>query len=212
MSDRMPHLEEIAARDELAGDEFFASVYRELRQLAARQLRGESSAHTLQPTALVHEAYLRIVDRNSKVTAAESNSIFGRTSELGYFSSADFERQSDFFVAAALAMRRILVDHARRKKRLKRGADWKRVPIDLNGLSEESSRRASPDYLLSLDEAISQLKQTDPTAAELVHLRYFAGLSVEQAADALGISPRTASRTWNYARAWLFERISGENE
>ena len=193
MSDATKLLEKINSGEEQAASELFPLVYKELRSLAASQLRNEVTSHTLQPTALVHEAYLRLVKRAS--------------SEVD--SHHSFEDQSHFFAAAAEAMRRILIDHARRKKRLKRGANWKRVPINLNELASESDRMDSPDFILSLNDALEKLGRHDPTAAEVVKLRYFSGLSVEQAALALGISERTANRNWNYARAWLYDRISG---
>ncbi|MEW4531377.1 MAG: ECF-type sigma factor [Maioricimonas sp. JB045] len=212
MSVRTRLLQRINAGDDQAVDDLLPLVYHELRDLAARQLRNERRNHTLQPTALVHEAYLRLVRRNTSGRSPKSQIGSAGKVSTDLRPDVKIEDQAQFFAAAAIAMRRILVDHARRRKRLKRGVSWTRVPVDLNQLGDESARLATPDYLLSLDEAVTQLKRTDPTAAELVHLRYFAGLSVEQAADALGISPRTASRTWNYARAWLFERITGKVE
>lgn len=204
MADLTQLLEKVSAGDPQARDELFPLVYQELRQLAAKQLRGESPTHTLQPTALVHEAYLRLVPApaggNGSAPPCDASQR-----------PLSFEDQTHFFATAAQAMRRILVDHARHKKRLKRGAQWQRVPIDLSQLQDESSRLDTPDYLLSLDQALDELKQVDPTAAELVHLRYFAGLTVDQAAGALGISSRTASRTWNFARAWLLDRIAGKD-
>lgn len=208
MTDASKLLQEISGGNDRAGEELFPLVYRELRDLAARQLRNESAAHTLQPTALVHEAYLRLIPSQSP---KEPNGSLDNADQANELCRIQFEDQAHFFAAAAQAMRRILIDHARHKKRLKRGAEWQRVPIDLNQLKEEADRLDDPDYLLSLNESLDQLKETDPTAAELVHLRYFAGLTVDQAAVAMGISPRTASRTWNFARVWLFERISGKD-
>ena len=179
MADATKLLQRISSGDVDAGSELFPLVYDELRRLAATQLRNESSGHTLQPTALVHEVFLRLVKKSaSNESDAESQAFFGD--------------QSYFFAAAAEAMRRILIDHARKKKRLKRGANWNRVPIDLNHLSDESERMDSPDFILSLNEALEQLGRHDPTAADLVKLRYFSGLSVGQAAQVLDISARPA--------------------
>jgi RNA polymerase sigma factor (TIGR02999 family) len=145
----------------------------------------EAPGQTLQPTALVHEAYLRLI---------------GPTDEVRW------ENRGHFFAAAAEAMRRILVESARRKHRLRRGGD--RVRIDLDGLEVAAPERG--DDLLALDEALSQLAAADPQAAELVKLRYFAGLTIREAADALGVAPRTADFLWAYARSWLLQKIEGD--
>jgi RNA polymerase sigma factor (TIGR02999 family) len=160
-------------------------VYDELRKLAAEKLAQERPGQTLQATALVHEAYLRLVDADQ---------------------ARCWNSRGHFFAAAAEAMRRILVENARRKHRLKRGGG--RAREDLDDL--ELAAPQVPDDLLALDEALSQLAATDPKAAELVKLRYFAGLTVKQAAEALGVSPRTADFLWAYARAWLLEKIESE--
>jgi RNA polymerase sigma factor (TIGR02999 family) len=155
-------------------------VYDELCRLAAAKLGHEADGHSLDSTALVHEAYLKLGGERS------------------------FATKSDFLRASAVAMRRVLVDHARAKQADKRGGDWKRIAL-LNPASpiEDSN-------LVALDEALAEFTAVDPEAAELVQLRYFAGLTVPQAAEALGMSARTADRTWAYARAWLFRRISGK--
>jgi RNA polymerase sigma factor (TIGR02999 family) len=171
--------------DPQAACQLLPLVYDELRRLAARRLAQEAPGQTLQPTALVHEAYLRLVG-----TAEEPR----------------WEGRGHFFAAAAEAMRRILVENARRKKSLKRGGDRERREID-------PDRLALPEVsedLLALDESLGRLAQADPQAAELVRLRYFAGLTVKQAADVLGISPRTADSWWAYARAWLLADLQGE--
>jgi RNA polymerase sigma factor (TIGR02999 family) len=155
-------------------------VYQELRKLAARRLAGEKPGQTFQATALVHEAYLRLVD----VDPAKAQRWNGR---------------GHFFAAAAEAMRRILVENARSKACQKRGGDWRRV--DFENLDMTTS--VSPDQLLALDEALDRLATRDPLAGQLVNLRYFAGLALDPAAAALGISPATAYRHWAYARAWL---------
>jgi RNA polymerase sigma factor (TIGR02999 family) len=162
-------------------------VYDELRKLAAAKLAQERPGYTLEATALVHEAYLRLVDAKQ---AQQWNS------------------RGHFFAAAAEAMRRILVDGARRKHSLKRGGQQQRVRLE-----EAISLNEQPaDDLLALDEALQRLAEEDPIKAELVKLRYFAGLSVEQTAEALGISRATADRYWAYAKVWLYHAVTGEDE
>lgn len=157
-------------------------VYEELRKLAAARLAAEKPGQTLQPTALVHEAYLRIVgDRGAK----------------------DWNGRGHFFAAAAEAMRRILINRARDKNRLKRGGDRERVHFDL--LSDPAT--APDEDLLELDDALSSLADTNSQAAELVKLRYFAGLTLPEAATMLGLSTRSASRLWAFARAWLIDAL-----
>jgi RNA polymerase sigma factor (TIGR02999 family) len=160
-------------------------VYDELRRLAAVHLADEKPGQTLQPTALVHEAYLRLV-------GPEPDRHWGG--------------RAHFFAAAAEAMRRILLDAARRKGRRKRGGGMARR--DLDGIDPASPE--SSDDLLALDEALVQLAAADPQAAELVRLRFYAGLPIPEVARILGISPRTADRTWAYARAWLHQAVAGE--
>jgi RNA polymerase sigma factor (TIGR02999 family) len=161
-------------------------VYQELRRLAARQLAGERSEHTLSPTALVHEAYLRLIDADAQV--------------------ATWNSRGHFFAAAAEAMRRILVDSARRKRALKRGGDRARIPLDEGQIGGPQRDRD----LLALDEALCRLEQEHPQLAQLIKLRYFAGLTMPQSAETLGISLRTVERNWTYAKAWLLEAISEE--
>src|SRR5262249_40086177 len=156
-------------------------VYDELRQLAAQRLAQEKPGQTLQATALVHEAYLRLVD-----------------TEL----AQRWDSRGHFFAAAAEAMRRILVEKARRRGRLKRGGDRQRLDLDAVQLSVQEV----PDDLLALDEALAELTREHPEKAELVKLRYFAGLTVTEAARVLGIGTSTADRYWTYARAWLYRR------
>jgi RNA polymerase sigma factor (TIGR02999 family) len=178
MNDVTHILAAIEQGDARAGEELLPLVYDELRKLAARRLAREEPGQTLQATALVHEAYLRLVDDER---ARRWNS------------------RGHFFAAAAEAMRRILIERARGKGRVKRGGHWRRV--DLEHLDLVAA--GSTDDVLTLDEAIDRLGQEDPTAAGLVKLRYFAGLSVDAAAAALGVSTATAYRHWAYARAWL---------
>jgi RNA polymerase sigma factor (TIGR02999 family) len=162
-------------------------VYGELRRLAARRLAGEPSGQTLQPTALVHEAYLRLV---------------------GSRGDAGWDGRGHFFAAAAEAMRRILVENARRKGRKKHGGDCARVDLE----DADLACRMPPEELLALDEAMTRLEAEDPLKARLVRLRFFAGLSLEESARVLGVSPVTAKRYWRYARAWLHREVSGAAE
>ena len=182
MADVTQLLDAAAAGDPKAAAELLPLVYDELRKLAAARMAEEKPGQTLQATALVHEAYVRLV---------------------GSGQDQSWNSRGHFFAAAAEAMRRILVDNARRKGGAKRGRGRARVVLDLDKLA--TPERA--DDLIALDEALGQLAQTDPQTAELVKLRFFAGLSVKQSAEVLGISPRTADLRWAYARAWLFERL-----
>jgi RNA polymerase sigma factor (TIGR02999 family) len=172
-------LDAIGQGDALAAAQLLPLVYDELRRLAAAQLAGEKPGQTLDATALVHEAYLRLAGDQL------------------------FKNRRHFFAAAAEAMRRILVENARRKHSLKRGGAHKR--LDLNAAQPVEVERTEP--LLALDEALSRLQAHDPAKAELVKLRYFAGMTIEQAAETLAISVTTANRWWTYARAWLHEEI-----
>lgn len=163
-------------------------VYDQLRNLAQRELRGEAAGHTLQATALVHEAFLRLVGPRD----------------------LPWQNRAHFFAAAAEAMRRILVDHARRKAALRRGGpDARRVAVDLSGLPDPGSEQQAAGFLV-LDEAIQRLQQVDPEAAEVVHLRYFAGLTIEETASALDVSAPTVKRLWAFARGWLKEAIDSD--
>jgi RNA polymerase sigma factor (TIGR02999 family) len=177
-------LHQIHQGDPHAADELLPLVYHELRALAARKMAQEKAGHTLQATALVHEAYLRLVD----VEQAQH-----------------WNSRGQFLAAAAEAMRRILVENARRKHSKKRGRD--RVRLDLDEFATATSERL--DDVLDIDDALVGLAQADPQAAELVKLRYFAGLSIPQAAHALGLSPRSADFLWAYARAWLLRSLGG---
>ena len=183
MADVTQILNAIEQGDPKAAAELLPLVYDELRKLAASRLADEKPGQTLQPTALVHEAYLRLV---------------------GGQSPQDWNGRGHFFFAASEAMRRILVDNARRKQSKKRGGD--RARLDLDQLAATSERS---DDVLDIDAALTGLAGADPLAAELVKLRFFAGLSIPQAATALGISPRNADFLWAYARAWLLRSLSG---
>lgn len=175
-------LERVEEGDALAAEALLPMVYADLRRLAAHELQREPTGHSLQPTALVHEAYLRLVDQSTE---------------------PKWSHRGHFYAAAAESMRRILVDSARRKRALKRGGDRQRNPLDVECIAESSS---DPD-ILALDEALTKLASLRPDLAKLVSLRYFAGLTMEQAANALGISLRTAQRNWTYVRAWLLEEL-----
>ncbi len=185
MSDVTQILSRIESGDPTAAAQLLPLVYDELRKLATQRLAREKPGQTLQATALVHEAYLRLV-----------------ASETGH-QPQRWNSQGHFFAAAAEAMRRILVEQARRKGSLKRGGEGQRQPFDE---AEIAAPEPSQD-LLALDEALAKFEQHDRTKAELVKLRYFAGLTIPQAAEALGISSTTADRYWAYARAWLHTEL-----
>ena len=159
-------------------------VYGELRRLAAYRLAQEQPGQTLQATALVHEAYLRLV-QNPK---------------------AHWENKRHFFVAAAEAMRRILIENARRKNRQKHGGEWHRTEMDISGIGIG----IPSDEVLDIHEALDQFAEVDPESTELVKLRFFVGLTQQQCADILGISKRTADKRWAYARAWLYRALHEE--
>jgi RNA polymerase sigma factor (TIGR02999 family) len=168
--------------DSQAAERLLPLVYEELRRLAFRRLEREAPGQTLQATALVHEAYIRLVGGDP-----------GRR----------WDGRGHFFAAAAEAMRRILVDRARNRRRLKRGGGRERVDLDLGSVP----LNAPGDDLIDLDEALTDLGREDPLCARLVALRFFAGLTQAEAAEALGLARRTADRHWAYARAWLYERL-----
>src|SRR5262245_30743865 len=181
MSDVTCLLDAAAAGDRRAAADLLPLVYDELRKLAAARMGAEKPGQTLDATALVHEAYLRLVG------------------------DQQFDGRGHFFAAAAEAMRRILVENARRKLRGRHGGGRVRVELEL----VEPAAAPAPDDLLALDEALTQLAAEDETVAAVVKLRYFAGLTIEDTATALCVSVRTANRHWAYARAWLFDRLGG---
>jgi RNA polymerase sigma factor (TIGR02999 family) len=184
MTDVTRVLSAIEQGDPKAAEQLLPLVYDELRQLAAQKMSQETPGQTLQATALVHEAYLRLVD----VARAQA-----------------WNSRGHFFAAAAEAMRRILVENARRKQTEKHGGGRTRVDLD----RAEDVGAAPPEDLLAVDEALGRLAEQDPTGARLVQLRYFAGLSVEEAAQVLGLSTATAYRHWAFARAWLHAQLAG---
>jgi RNA polymerase sigma factor (TIGR02999 family) len=183
MSDVTRILNAIEGGDTRAADELLPLVYEELRLLAAQKLSHEPPGQTLQATALVHEAYIRLVGEQAQ----------------------DWKSRRHFFRAAAEAMRRILIDSARRKKSRKYGGERQRIDLDEAALKCEHDW--SVDDLIALDEALAKLSEMDETKSQLVKLRYFAGLTIEQTAEVLGVSPATAKRYWVYARAWLIREI-----
>ena len=167
----------------ISTEELFPLVYEELRQLARRQMANEAMGHTLQPTALVHEVWLRFAKPNAE----------------------NWQNRAHFFGAAAEAMRRILVDHIRRRQALKRGSGNKPEPLEEATLVMQ----ADPDEALAVHESLDALAQENIIAAELVKLRYFVGMNRDESAAALGLAPRTADRLWSFARAWLRREMRG---
>ena len=183
MSDFTRILADVENGDPRAAERLLPLVYEELRKLAASKLAHEKPGQTLQPTALVHEAYLRLVGGGDR----------------------RWDSRGHFFAAAAEAMRRIVVENARRRKRSRHGGGWRRIEVELADLPT----RLSPDDLLALDEALERLERLDPVKARLVTLRYFGGMTIEQAAEVLDISRVTAHRYWTFARAWLHQQMTG---
>jgi len=182
MSDVSRLLASFGSGEPAAASDLLPLVYDELRRLAAAKLAQENPGQTLQPTALVHEAFLRL---------------------MGGDQGANWQHRGHFFAAAAEAMRRILVENARRKKRLRHGGGRHRVELTEVELADQHRT----DSLLALDVALERLAAVEPEVAKVVELRYFAGLTAEQAAEALGISLRTAKRHWAFAKAWLYQQL-----
>ncbi|MFC1763829.1 ECF-type sigma factor [Planctomycetota bacterium] len=185
MSDVTRILNAIEGGDAKATDELLPLVYEELRLLASQKLSQEKPGQTLQATALVHEAYIRLVGNEPQ----------------------SWNSRGHFFAAAAEAIRRILVERARRKKCFKHGGYLKRVDFENADVTAE----ILSEHMIALDDALARLSEEDSGAADLVKMRFFAGLSLEQAAQALGISSRTADRCWAYAKAWLYHEISSND-
>ncbi len=168
--------------DPNAAAELLPLVYEELRKLAVARMANEAAGHTLQPTALVHEAWLRLTSNDANAT---------------------FANRAHFFAAAADAMRRILIDNARRKGAGKRGKGWKRINLD----AVEIATDAEDDLLLLINESLDQLAREEPKVAEVVKLRFFVGLTLDEAGQVLGVTKRTAKRQWAFARAWLYDAM-----
>ncbi len=183
MSDATVMLAAIEQGDPKAAEQLLTLVYDELRRLAAFKMAQEAPGHTLQPTALVHEAWLRLVTADGR----------------------KFENRTHFFSAAAEAMRRILIDRARRKQTQRHGGRYERVELD----GVELAAPAADDQLLAVHEALDKLALEHPLQAEVVKLRYFAGMTNEEVSQVLGISVSTAKNYWTFARAWLFHEIAG---
>lgn len=178
-------LERANRGDSQAAEELLPLVYNELRQLAAAKMAGEAAGHTLQPTALVHEAWLRLAGNDA---------------------GAPFANRAHFFAAAAKAMRRILIESARRRSAGKRGGRPRRVDLD----SVELAAETDDDTLLMVNDALEKLEKENPKVAELVKLRFFGGLTLDEAGHMLGVTGRTAKRYWAFARAWLYEEMRKE--
>ncbi len=174
----------IEGGDSRAAAKLLPLVYEQLRAIARQRMAQERAGHTLQATALVHEAYLRLVGGQQ----------------------VPWMNRAHFYLAAAEAMRRILIEHARKRDRVKRGGDRRRVPVSVADLAAEQDS----EEILAVDEAVRRLEETDAQAAKVVQLRFFAGLSVDETARALDLSPRTIAREWAYARAWLHNALQGE--
>jgi RNA polymerase sigma factor (TIGR02999 family) len=189
MSDVTEILSRLEIGDSAAAEQLFEIVYDQLRRMARSQMTNERAEHTLQPTALVHEAYLRLVGGDA----------------------VHWDGRGHFFASAAEAMRRILVDHARAKNAAKRGGGHGQIELDVEGLQVASLTDGIVDVLM-LDEALNKLAAEAPDKAQLVKLRYFAGLSLEESAQAMGISEATAKRYWVFARAWLFRELEHSNK
>jgi RNA polymerase sigma factor (TIGR02999 family) len=187
VSDVTRILSAIQEGDSRAADQLLPLVYDELRKLAAQKIANESPGQTLQPTALVHEAYIRLVEGDGAL---------------------QWDSRGHFFAAAAEAMRRILIDNARRKATPRRGGNRERVQLS----DIRSATSVPPEDLLAIDEALDKLAQVNPSKAELVRLRFYAGTSVSEAAKVLGVSTSTAERYWAYARSWLYCELNGQEQ
>jgi RNA polymerase sigma factor (TIGR02999 family) len=164
-------------------------VYEQLRRQARQYLRNERKGHTLTATALVHEAYVRLIGKGEP---------------------AQFGGRAQFFVAAAQAMRKVLIDHARAHRAEKRGGNRRRVPLHIMDVAADLFDPGNFDDILALDDAISRLELQDEQAASVVRLRFYAGLSIDEAAEVLAVSPRTVKRNWEYARGWLYRELTEE--
>jgi RNA polymerase sigma factor (TIGR02999 family) len=186
MNDVTNLLEAMDRGDAKAADQLLPLVYQELRRLAAQKMSGEAHGQTLQPTALVHEAWLKLAGNDAR----------------------KWNDRTHFFAAAAEAMRRILVDNARRKRTQRHGGGQQRVEMpDIASAADEND-----DKVLAVNDALGKLAKLDPQKAELVKLRYFVGLTIEEAGEVMGISERTAKRYWTFSRAWLHEEIKAQQD
>jgi len=184
MSEVTRILDGLKQGDAKSTDELLPLVYQELRRLAAQRMAKEGAGHTLQPTALVHEAWLRLAEGQNQ----------------------QWDNRGHFFAAAAEAMRRILIENARRKHSLKRGAKVERLNLE----ELEVASISDPETMLLVNDALEKFEQEDPAAAQLVKLRFFAGMTNEEAGQVLGVTDRTAKRYWTFARAWLFRELRSQ--
>ena len=182
VSDVTRILDRVQQGDPTAAEQLLPLVYEELRRLASARMANESANHTLQPTALVHEAWLRLAGKDA---------------------NAQFSDRAHFFAAAAEAMRRILIERARRKGAQKRGGNWQRIDLDKVEIAAETD----DETLLLVNEALEKLTRDDANAAEIAKLRFFGGLTLEEAAQVMGVTERTANRYWGFARVWLYDEI-----
>lgn len=176
--------ERLRTGDQAALTELTPTLYGELHRIATRHLRGERSNHTLQPTALVHEAYMKLIDQNR----------------------VQWQNRAHFFGIAAQVMRRILMDHARKHQADKRGGEFEKLPIEEEILIVSQDKSSE---LIALDEALDELAKVDPDKAKIVELRYFGGLSIEETAEVMGVSVPTINRHWKMAKAWLYSQVAG---
>jgi RNA polymerase sigma factor (sigma-70 family) len=202
MADVTQILNAIESGDPNAAEQLLPLVYDELRRLAAQKMAQEKPGQTLQATALVHEAYVRLVTGERELTGKSRTPRESKSRPR-----RDWDSRRHFFAAAAEAMRRILIDNARRKQTEKHGGRRRRIDLD----EVEAVGDSPAADLLALDEALTKLATEDPVKAQLVSLRYFTGLSVQEVADTLGISRATADRYWSYARTWLYCEIKGRD-
>lgn len=171
--------------DQAAANEILPLVYQQLREIAQNHMAGENPGHTLQATALVNEVFIR---------------MFGNR-------QLPWQNRAHFYATAAQAMRRVLLDYAKAKGRQKRGGDRQKMPLNVADLAAVEN----PDQILALDAALCRLEEQNPEAAEIVRLRFYAGLSIDQTADALDMAPRTVDRRWKFARAWLYNELSEQD-
>ncbi|MEM9827447.1 MAG: sigma-70 family RNA polymerase sigma factor [Planctomycetota bacterium] len=207
-------LQQVAGGDSKAADQLLPLIYHELRRVAHARLRGEANGLTLQATDLVHEAYLRLVrpgrghpaDQGSDEDQNRSPDADVESSTAAAGDLSKWNSRGHFFGAAAQAMRRILVESARRKKSQRHGGNWERIRLSHCDPPASHPTGDSVD-ILDLDDALNALAETDPQAAKIVELRYFASMTVDEAAATLGVSPRTVKRDWSYAKAWLRRKL-----
>ncbi|MEM7455105.1 MAG: ECF-type sigma factor [Planctomycetota bacterium] len=196
----------VGAGSEGAEDQLLRLVHDELKRIAAAKLSSESPGHTLQTTALVNEAYIRLLGKKQSASSPTEEGSAGGDTSIQDREAIRWDSRGHFFAAAAEAMRRILIDNARRRKRQKRGGENKQVPLASADLTIDDPS----DDIELVDQALSKLELENSDHAAVVKLRYFAGMTIDQTADALGVSPATVKRSWTYSRAWLKRAIMEE--